>query len=87
LATGSNLYLAASSCSAVSQPGLAATAEADRQCRIGTPATLHHADSVASLTPSSAAITVIVAQSQDVLGGSEMIQRDGKEKLSRRVQA
>ncbi len=27
------------------------------------------------------------AQSQDVLGGSEMIQRDGKEKLSRRVQA
>ena len=27
------------------------------------------------------------AQSQDVLGGSEMIQRDGEEKLSRRVQA
>jgi len=27
------------------------------------------------------------AQSQDVPGGSEMIQRDGKEKLSRRVQA
>lgn len=27
------------------------------------------------------------AQSRDVPGGSEMIQRDGKEKLSRRVQA
>ncbi|MEU2030736.1 hypothetical protein [Nocardia amamiensis] len=42
----------ANSCSGVSAPGLAAAADAGLRCRIGTPATLHHADNVASLTPS-----------------------------------
>jgi hypothetical protein len=53
----------ASSYSGVSAPGLVAVADAGLRCRIGTPAALHQADSGASLTPSSAAITVIVAPS------------------------
>src|ERR1700741_1045364 len=53
----------ASSCSGVSTPGLAAAPDAGPPCRTATPAALPHADSVASLTPSSAAIPVIVAPS------------------------
>src|SRR5262245_29621066 len=53
----------ASSCSGVSALGPDTAAVVGLRCRIATPAALHHAESVASLTPSSAAICVIVAPS------------------------
>jgi hypothetical protein len=53
----------ASSCSGVCTPAAGSVAAAGLRCRIGTPAALHHADSVTSLTPSSTAICVIVAPS------------------------
>ena len=51
------------SCSGVSTPGAGAPAAVGLRCRIGTPADLHHAESVTPLIPSSSAITVIVAPS------------------------
>src|SRR5439155_8528847 len=53
----------ASSCSEVSTPGAGAVAAPRLPCLIATPAALHHAVSVASPIPSSAAIWVIVAPS------------------------
>ena len=53
----------ASSCCGVSALGPDTAAVVGLWCRIATPAALHHAESVASLTPSSAALWVIVAPS------------------------